>query len=199
MANKQLGFYINVDRCIGCHTCEMACKETNDLDLGPRWRRVRSVEGGSFPRPFAYFVSMACNHCENPICVKVCPVGAYTKREDGLVIHDPSKCIGCQYCTYACPYAAPQFDANKGKVGKCSGCTTLLEKGEQPACVQSCIMRALEFGPIDELQAKHPSAVRSIPVLPDPTKTNPSVLIQPRPEVNLKPTRIVDGVRARQV
>lgn len=199
MAKKQLGFYINVERCIGCHTCEMACKEKNDLELGPRWRRVRSVEGGAFPRPFAYFVSLACNHCADPICARVCPVGAYTKREDGLVIHDASKCIGCQYCTFACPYAAPQFDDSKGKVGKCSGCADLVDQGDLPACIQSCIVRALEFGPLDELQAKHGRAVQSIPVLPSPEATNPSLLIQPRPEVNLKPTRVVDGVRARQL
>lgn len=199
MAEKQLGFYINLERCIGCHTCEVACKETNDLDVGPRWRRVRSVEGGAFPKPYAYFVSMACNHCQDPICAKVCPAGAYSKREDGLVVHDQSKCIGCKYCTFACPYAAPQFDESKGKVGKCSGCHQYVDKGEEPACVKSCILRALEFGPIDELAKKHPGAVQSIPVLPNPENTNPSILIQPRPEVHLKPGRIVDGHRARQV
>ena len=146
MATKQLGFFVNVERCIGCHTCEVACKEQNDLEVGPRWRRVRTVEGGSYPRPFAYSVSVGCSHCAEPMCGQVCPVGAYTKREDGLVVHDPSKCIGCKYCTFACPYAAPQYNEATGKAGKCSGCTSLVDQGQQPACVQSCIVRALEFG-----------------------------------------------------
>ncbi|HEY3365888.1 MAG TPA: DMSO/selenate family reductase complex B subunit [Symbiobacteriaceae bacterium] len=199
MANKQLGFFINVERCIGCHACEVACKDKNDLEVGPRWRRVRIVEGGAYPKPFAYSISMACNHCKDPICVKVCPVGAYTKREDGLVIHDQSRCIGCRYCTFACPYAAPQFDESKGKAGKCSGCHDLVDKGQEPICVQACILRALEFGPLEELQQKHPGAVQSLPVLPDPKVTDPSVRLQPRPEVNSRPARIVDGHRTRQV
>lgn len=199
MAEKQLGFYVDLTRCIGCHTCALACKEKNDLELGPRWRRVRVVEGGAYPKPFAYYVSMSCNHCADPICMKVCPAHAYSKREDGLVVHDPEKCIGCQYCTYACPYAAPQFDEAKGKVGKCSGCADLVDKGEQPACVQACIVRAIEFGPIDELQKKHPDAVQSLPILPNPTLTNPSILLQPKPESFSQPTRIIDGHRARQL
>jgi anaerobic dimethyl sulfoxide reductase subunit B len=195
----QLGFYMNLERCIGCHTCEVACKDKNDLEVGPRWRRVRVVEGGAYPKPFVYYVSMACNHCEDPACAKACPVGAYTKREDGLVVHDPSKCIGCKYCTFACPYSAPQFDEAKGKAGKCSGCADLVDKGGKPVCVDSCIVRALEFGPIDELEKKYPGAVQSLPVMSSPAPTNPSIRMKTRPETQLTATRVVDGNTTRKL
>lgn len=198
MANQK-GFFVNVERCIGCHTCELACKETNDLEVGVRWRRVRTVEGGAYPKPYAYFVSMACNHCEDPICVKVCPVKAYTKREDGLVIHDQSKCIGCKYCTMACPFTAPQFDETKGKMSKCSGCYSLVDAGKEPACVQACIVRAIEFGNVSDLMSMHPGAVETLPVLPSPKQTRPSTRYKTRPEVTLRADRIVDGHRARKV
>ncbi|HYF77210.1 MAG TPA: DMSO/selenate family reductase complex B subunit [Symbiobacteriaceae bacterium] len=200
MSNRQLGFYVNVARCIGCHTCEIACKETYDLEVGVRWRRVRAVEGGAYPKPYAYFVSMACNHCADPICVKVCPAGAYSKREDGLVIHDQSKCIGCKYCTMACPYTAPQFDEAKGKMSKCSGCYSRVDDGKQPACVDACPVRALEFGPLGDLESAHPADLaETLPVLPSNKQTNPSVRFKVRPEVTLRADRIVDGHRARKV
>ena len=92
-------------RCINCKTCEIACKDANDAAVGRRMRKVRTFEGGEFPAVFAYNISMACNHCEDPACVRQCPAKAYTKREsDGIVIHDPEQCIGCRYCTWVCPY-----------------------------------------------------------------------------------------------
>ncbi|HYF92099.1 MAG TPA: 4Fe-4S dicluster domain-containing protein [Symbiobacteriaceae bacterium] len=194
----QLGFFINVQRCIGCHTCEVACKETHNLPPGPRWRRVRIVEGGAFPRPFAYAVSMACNHCASPICVQVCPVGAYSRRPDGLVIHDPGRCIGCQYCTYACPYGAPQYNEATGKAGKCGGCHDRVDEGAHPACVDACPVRAIEFGPLEQLERQHPDALATLPVLPDPALTGPSLRIRPRAGVAVRPTRIVDGHHIRR-
>jgi anaerobic dimethyl sulfoxide reductase subunit B (iron-sulfur subunit) len=186
-------------RCLGCHTCAVACKEANDLPPRPRWRRVRILEGGAYPRPFAYAVSMSCNHCERPICVQVCPVRAYTKRPDGLVVHDRSRCIGCQYCTYACPYGAPQYDSAAGKVGKCSGCHTRVDEGLEPVCVGACPVRALEFGPLDELERRHPGAVTALPALPDPGLTGPAVRIKPRTDATLAPARIMDGHRSRRL
>ena len=193
----QLGFYINLQRCIGCHTCEIACKETHDLAPGPRWRRVRTVEGGAFPRPFAYAVSLACNHCTSPICVQVCPAKSYTKRPDGLVVHHAARCIGCQYCTYACPYGAPQYAEALGRVGKCSGCHPRIDEGLQPACVEACPLRAIEFGPVDELERRHPGCVSTVPVLPDPSLTGPSLRLQPRADAAARPARIIDGHRTR--
>ncbi|MGE5674461.1 MAG: 4Fe-4S dicluster domain-containing protein [Mycobacterium leprae] len=193
----QWGFFLNLGRCTGCHTCEITCKEQNDLGAGPRWRRVRTVEGGTYPNPFAYFIAMSCNHCADPACVRACPAAAYTKRADGLVIHDPEQCMGCRYCTFACPYGAPQYDEVAGRVGKCSGCYQLVDQGKEPACVASCPMRALEFGPLEELKTAHPEAVDQLPVLPDRSLTQPSVLLAPRKATAASPRRIIDGVRVR--
>lgn len=199
MADQQLGFFVNLQRCLGCHTCEVACKDWHGLAPGPRWRRVRTVEGGTYPRPFAYFVSIACNHCAEPICVSVCPAKAYTKRPDGLVVHDPSRCMGCQYCTFACPYGAPQYDEAAGRAGKCSGCYGRVDAGEEPVCVGSCIGRALEFGPLSELEKRHPGCVSTIGVMPPAEMTRPSLRLLRRPESQSAPSRIVDGHRTRPV
>ncbi|MDF2628618.1 MAG: 4Fe-4S ferredoxin [Symbiobacteriaceae bacterium] len=201
----QLGFHVNVARCIGCHTCEVACQETNGLPVGVCWRRVRVVEGGAYPRPFAYAVSMACNHCADPICVKVCPAGAYGKRADGLVVHDPSRCIGCQYCAMACPYSAPQYDEAQGKMSKCSGCAGRVDAGLQPACVGACPVRALAFGDLSDLgdlAATCPSGsclTETLPLLPSPRQTRPSIRFKVRPEVTLQAARVLDGHRVRKI
>lgn len=184
---KQLGFYINQKVCSGCSTCQVACKDKNDLKVGQRWRRVTEVSGGSYSfqgttlhaNVSAYFISIGCNHCVNPKCVKNCPTGAlYKREEDGLVLHDQDKCIGCRYCTWSCPYGAPQYNPDLGKVGKCNACVDLLKEGEKPACVAACPLRAIDFGEIGELRKKY-GAIQTIKGLPEADITNPSLVIQP--------------------
>ncbi len=143
--------------------------------------------------------SKSASCCSDPVCERVCPAGAYTRRQDGLVVHAPSVCMGSRYCTFACPYAAPQYNEKAGKVCRCSGCHDRVDQGLNPACVDACIVRAIEFGPLEEVERRHPEAVQSIPVLPDPKQTNPSIRIQPRAEVTIRPPRVVDGQRARQL
>ena len=141
-------------------------------------RKVRSFEGGEFPAVFAYNVSMSCNHCEDPACVKCCPAGAYAKRAaDGIVLHDPEKCIGCRYCTWVCPYGAPQYDAHEGRVRKCNLC---LDEAA-PECVAACPMRAIEVGPLEEISAR-PGATAALRGLPSPELTRPSVRYRARKE-----------------
>merc|ERR1712096_183389 len=95
-------------------------------------------------------ISMACNHCDNPVCLKGCPTRAYTKHpEYGAVIQDPEICFGCGYCTWVCPYNAPQLDPIKGQVGKCNMCVDRLEVNLKPACVSACLGNALDFGIIE--------------------------------------------------
>ncbi len=155
MNRTQLAFFVDATRCINCKTCEIACKDANDAVAGRRFRRVRTFEGGEFPIVYAYNISMACNHCEDPACVKECPAKAYTKRdEDGIVIHDPKRCIGCQYCTWVCPYGAPQYDAREGRVRKCNFCVDELDRGTIPACVSACPLRAIEIGSLEEIETK---------------------------------------------
>ena len=177
-SHGQIGFFVDATRCIDCKTCEIACKDFNDSALGSRIRKVRSFEGGEFPMVFAYNLAMSCNHCEDPACVKGCPAGAYTKRpEDGIVLHDPEKCIGCRYCTWLCPYGAPQYDAAEGRVHKCNLCV-----GEAtPVCVAACPMRAIEVGPLTEIAAR-PGATIALRALPSPELTRPSIRYRVRKE-----------------
>lgn len=179
---EPMGFYFNQKACIGCRTCQVACKDKNDLEVGMLFRRVSTFEVGAFPAPKTYHLSATCNNCANPACVQVCPVSAmYIDLEDGTTQHDSETCIGCQYCVEACPYGVPQYDEVLQISRKCDSCIGLRANGEQPACVASCVMRALEFGKLSDLIAAHPDAVDSIKVLPDPAKTTPSVRIDARP------------------
>jgi anaerobic dimethyl sulfoxide reductase subunit B (iron-sulfur subunit) len=180
--SKQLGFYVNIQRCVGCKTCQMACKDKNDLPIGPNFRRVIGREGGVYPNPYFYAVSLACNHCSKPTCVKACPSGALTKRKkDGVVFFDYEKCVGCRRCEWVCPYGAPQWIEADRKMKKCDFCYDYLDRGKPPACVAACPLRALEFGDIEEL-AKKAGAKRRIKEFSDPSLTKPSAIFNPQPE-----------------
>lgn len=173
----QLGFHYDMSACIGCRVCQIACKDKNDLDVGVLYRRVFDMEKGVYPNPRLDHISLGCNHCKDPKCVKNCPTGALHKREeDGIVLHDKAKCIGCRLCTWSCPYGAPQYKEHEGKVGKCDLCADLLAKGEEPACVSACVMRALHVGEIDELRKKYGDTA-DIPGLPSSEITHPSLTI----------------------
>ncbi|MBE3598443.1 MAG: dimethylsulfoxide reductase subunit B [Limnochordaceae bacterium] len=180
----QLGFYVDMTACIGCRTCQIACKDKNDLAIGVLYRRVYAFEGGKYPRPWLYHLSVGCNHCEAPRCVANCPTGALSKRPDGLVVLDKARCIGCRYCVWSCPYGAPQYIEEEGRIGKCDGCADLVDQGLDPACVDACPMRAIEFGDIEKLRAKHGGTDR-VRGLPDPNLTHPAVTITPKPEARV--------------
>jgi len=173
----QKGFYYDQTTCIGCKGCQVACKDKNDSAIGVIYRRVYDVETGKFPNPRRLHFSISCNHCEEPKCVANCPTGALEKRkEDGIVIHHYDKCIGCRLCTWSCPYGAPQYREEEGKVGKCDMCADLLAKGENPACVDACVMRCLDYGDIDELRQKHGQNADA-PALPSSKTTKPNIVI----------------------
>ena len=186
---KQLGFYIDQNYCTGCKACQIACKDKHDTPLGVNWRRVVEYSGGTWttdesagtaaPHVFTYYTSVSCNHCDNPICVTVCPTKAMTKdAETGIVSVDADKCIGCRYCEWACPYSAPQFNAETGVMTKCDLCQDYLAEGKDPACVAACPSRVLKYGPIDELRAEHGSEAGIAP-LPEPELTEPNLVITP--------------------
>ncbi|MDR1013410.1 MAG: 4Fe-4S dicluster domain-containing protein [Coriobacteriales bacterium] len=174
------GFYYDQTSCIGCKTCQIACKDRNHLDVGTLFRRVETHERGTFPSPRVFHFAATCNHCANPACVSVCPTGAmFSDGTDGTVQHDDSMCIGCQYCVTACPYGNPRYLMALMVVHKCDACIPLRTHAERPACVAACPMRALEFGPLEELRERHPDATDALPSLPSPAYTQPSLLIDP--------------------
>jgi anaerobic dimethyl sulfoxide reductase subunit B len=148
---KQYGFMIDTERCVDCRACVTACKSSNNVELGITWRRVSRTWKGNYPNVTFTSASMACNHCAEPACVKVCPAGAISKRgEDGIVVVDKTKCIKCRSCGKACPYHAPQYGKD-GFMQKCDLCLDRISAEKRPACVTTCPAGALMFGTMDEL------------------------------------------------
>jgi Fe-S-cluster-containing dehydrogenase component len=173
--SKKLGLVIDLDICVGCHACAVACKEWNDggqlgplpdenpygrEPLGVWFNRVHSYEveptENSKP-PMTVHFPRSCLHCETPDCVTVCPTGAsYKRAEDGIVLVDEDKCIGCQLCAWACPYGAREFSAQRGVMQKCTLCVDRIynesfdEIDRQPACVMACPTRARHFGDLGD-------------------------------------------------
>jgi len=183
---KQYAFYIDSSACSGCKTCQVACKDKHDLDVGILWRRVYEISGGDWIQDgdtwahnvFAYYVSISCNHCEEPICVSSCPTKALHKRKDGIVMIDQKKCIGCRYCEWACPYGALQYDSDSGTMTKCHLCYDQIDQGNSPACVTACPMRALDFGELRTLQEKY-GRLNEVYPLPRANLTRPALVIRP--------------------
>lgn len=149
----QWGFLIDKRKCAGCKACEVACKTRNKLAPGDaRLRRVQRVEEGVFPNVKVTSFSMSCMHCADPSCAKVCPAGAISKNpEDGAVIVNHDKCIGCHYCFFACPFGVPQYRQTDGTMVKCDLCADRRAMGLDPACVHTCFYHALKAGPLNEL------------------------------------------------
>jgi len=177
-------FHINSQVCSGCRTCEVACKDRSDLEPGQNWRRVYEIEGGEWilkeeawdRLPWSYFISISCNHCSDPECVKACPTTAMHQDEKGIVLVDQGKCMGCGYCSMACPYDAPKPDPVSGKMTKCDFCIDKISAGDSPSCVASCPMRALDFGSMKELKDKYGNR-RSVYPLPTDGITDPNIVI----------------------
>lgn len=199
----QYAFYLDAAACSGCKACQIACQDKHALPAGVLWRRVYEVSGGGWRAEgdawrqdaFAYNLSIACNHCAQPVCAEVCPTGAMYRRGDGIVLIAAERCVGCHYCEWACPYGAPQYDARAREMTKCTLCADELELGKPPACVAACGLRALDFGAPERLAMSYafqrtgrrsgfvPAGVlaaRSVP-LPDPGLTEPALLLRSHP------------------
>lgn len=143
---------VNVDRCIGCHSCEMACKVENDVALGGYWNKVIQVGPlGTYPDIHTYWLPLQCQQCENPACVHVCPTGAsYRDESNNVVLIDKEKCIGCKYCMMACPYGVRSWNTQEKCVEKCTLCGQLTNRGESPRCVTACCADARFWGDLDD-------------------------------------------------
>lgn len=164
----QLALVIDLNVCVGCHACVTSCKEWNTsgwagpmVDQNPYdgsptgtfFNRVQTFEVGIFPNTETVHFPKSCLHCEEPPCVPVCPTGASHKRADnGIVLVDYDKCIGCKYCSWACPYGARELDGDAGVMKKCTLCIdriyneNLPEEDRTPACVRTCPTGARHFG-----------------------------------------------------
>ena len=138
-------------RCIGCQSCTVACQVGNNLPLGMFWNLVTTVGPlGTYPTLGYYHISRSCFHCAAPPCVACCPTGASYQREDGIVLVDQDKCIGCKACVMSCPYGARTLNQELGVVQKCTFCVDNIEQGKEPYCVSTCHQRARIFGDLDD-------------------------------------------------
>jgi molybdopterin-containing oxidoreductase family iron-sulfur binding subunit len=176
------GMAIDLKRCIGCHACSMACKVGNFTGPGIFWSFVEDEEVGTYPSVSRRFIPRLCMHCKNPACVDVCPTGASYQREDGIVLVEYDKCVGCQSCVVACPYGARYFiNETKGYFGpeltpyekagsskhrsgvveKCTFCVVRLDEGKEPACVRTCPVKARIFGDLNDPKSNVSELIRS--------------------------------------
>lgn len=147
---EQYRFHLDMTQCIGCKCCIVACNEQNGNPAEIQWRRVGEIEGGIYPDTMRYYLSMGCNHCLEPTCMTGCPVNAYTKDPlTGIVLHSAERCIGCQYCTWNCSYGVPQYNPERGVVGKCDMCYGRLAEGRESACVSACPQEAIRIEIVD--------------------------------------------------
>lgn len=198
------GMAIDLRLCFGCTECAVACKSNNNLPNGMWWNRVLTDGGdypdtaaGTYPNVTMTHYPVSCQHCAEPACAKVCPVGAtWRDEETGIVMQDPDKCIGCRMCMGACPYGVRTFnweepayvvdfplgdaDAPKHHVGtveKCTFCFNRLERGEKPACMEHCPGRARYWGDLDDPDSEISRAIagRSTVRLLEEKGTEPSV------------------------
>jgi len=201
----QYGFFFDQSRCIGCYACTVACKSWNQLAPGPsKWLRIYEWETGSFPTPEINLLFAPCYHCANPLCVDAAEGAMYKEPKYGAVLVDPSKATSpsLRAASNACPYGAIVFDSDSADAtaSKCTMCIDRLEQGMLPMCVASCQLRALDFGPLAQLQQKYGTNAQ-LSEMPDPSKTTPSVVFKqkdPRKQiVNLSADRVLSLMATR--
>jgi tetrathionate reductase subunit B len=168
---------IDTTRCIGCQSCSVACKRENSVPPGVFRTWVKSVEKGRFPHVGRGHIPINCNQCEDPVCVSVCPVKATYQREDGIVLVDPHRCIGCQYCKAACPYEVRFLHPQQKIISKCTLCHHRLDAGQRPACVEACPTgaRIVGNGKDPKSEVSRILARQSVQVLLPQHGTNPQV------------------------
>ncbi|MDD4860320.1 MAG: 4Fe-4S dicluster domain-containing protein [Dehalococcoidales bacterium] len=151
------GLIFDLERCIGCRACTVACKVENNIEHGS-WMQVQMADGqkvdtakGKFPDVKLNYLPTTCMHCQKPACVDACPVGAIFKRNDGVVILDSTQCTGCEACLSACPYGVITFNEKDNVASKCNLCAHRIDQGLQPFCVQCCEGQAMQFADLSNI------------------------------------------------
>jgi len=171
---RQLGFVFDANKCVGCHACVVACAIENQLKAGFNWRQVYSFNPQNIDGIGHHHLSLACNHCQEAVCITQCPASAIRRNSDtGIVLIDTQKCMGCNYCTWVCPYDAPGFDSENGIMTKCTLCEHRISEGQEPACVSICPVDALNVNSFTE--APQQVDIAGFP----PSQIKPSILIEP--------------------
>lgn len=189
------GFLLDLDRCVGCGACVLACRLENDVPRGVSWRRVVSLNLSRAGGGPTYHLTLACHHCQDPPCEAACPSGALEKGPDGFVGLHGDRCLGCRYCEMACPFGAPAYDADRGVMTKCHLCGHRLEKGLLPACVAACPTAALGFSSDVERGGGTFVPADTVPGFVDPAGARPGLRLG-FPGGELRTTRFAELERA---
>ena len=152
---KEYTLVVDTMACVGCHACEVACKQEHNLPVGPNWITVHQDAPWDIEdKPQTRYIVTHCLHCRRPRCLEACPEDAITKRDDGVVLIDAKACTGCMMCIEACPFGVIQFDAKKGIAHKCTLCVERLDTGRQPACVAACLSHCIYADDATEIAQK---------------------------------------------
>jgi formate dehydrogenase iron-sulfur subunit len=161
---KRKAMLIDITLCVGCNSCQEACKKANGLPEGEE-KKLSATAYTALEEHDGVFVRRMCQHCESPTCASVCPVGAFTKTPQGPVVYDETKCIGCRYCMQACPFQVPRYEwsSTYPRIQKCVFCHDRIAQGLQPACAEACPTGATKFGDRDELIAEAFSRIKAEP------------------------------------
>lgn len=179
-------FIFNTNKCVSCMACVVGCSIENGTEEPINWREVNGHNHIKHPELPVFHFSLACNHCDDAPCMKHCPTLAYTKdKKTGAIIHHAEACVGCTYCTWACPYDAPKFNETTKIVEKCNFCVDRISDGIKPACSEACPTGALEFGLQEEVDLKNSITPGFVNV-----GIKPSIQLIPLRKEHTKPTII---------
>jgi Fe-S-cluster-containing dehydrogenase component len=161
----RMAIAFDLDKCLGCHACVVACRQQNHLPAGSTRNKVLRIGPSTVsskdtpPHLEMYFLPLLCQHCESPRCVQVCPTGAAVQRKDGVVLIDKVRCINCRFCVTACPYGQIYYN-EEDVIEKCTLCVDLTDHGQKPACVKVCMANCISFGDLDDPESEISRAIQ---------------------------------------